>query len=147
MNRPIGVTIIAVLAIIAGIVTLLGSLPYFGVSFMSSVLGGTGIATLATGLGVGIGITVLIVGILQLAFGIGSLSMRSWAWTLGVVLFALSLVAYLGSMLVVGFTMTNVVGALLAAVIIGYLYSTEVRSAFGHAPHRGAHTGTPSMTS
>jgi hypothetical protein len=143
-----GVTIIGVLAIIAAVVTLLGTLPYFGVGLLSSVIGGTGIGELAAAVGIGAGIVMLIVAIAQLTFGIGALQLKSWAWTLGVVLFVLSAIMYAFSMLFVGLTVTNVIGGIVAIAVLGYLFTHEVRAAFGHEPETTTtHRHTPSMTS
>ncbi len=84
MQRPTGITILAILAIIAGIFGLLAGLADFGLGSLR-VLGGS--ATLRPGVA-GIGLVtivgaffVLIGAVLSLAFGIGALNLSGWAWT------------------------------------------------------------------
>jgi hypothetical protein len=134
MQRPTGITILAILAIIAGIFGLLAGLADFGLGSLR-VLGGS--ATLRPGVA-GIGLVtivgaffVLIGAVLSLAFGIGALNLSGWAWTLGVVGEILHLVGY-ALRLVRGVTpIASLIGIMFAAGILFYLYQQHVRAAFG----------------
>ena len=139
MKRPIGVTVLAVLAIIGGVLQLLASLVMLGITGLVSIPGLTA-ATGALYAGAGFvlfgGIVMFVLGLLTLAFGIGALGLRSWAWTTGVVVSALDVLTAIYSMIVAGFTAAAVLGSLpvliIAGVVLGYLYSHDVRVAFGH---------------
>jgi len=149
MKRPTGVTVIAVLAIIGAVLGVLAALPLLGMTsfgFISGVSGQSGLLAVGTTLGIGLAALWILVAAVQLIFGIGALQLRSWAWTLGVVLFGLTLVMYLVSLFTIGITASSVVGILIAAVVIAYLYSHDVREAFGHLPHGGVTSGTPTPT-
>jgi hypothetical protein len=130
MKRPVGITILAILAIIGGVLQLLGGLSFLGITALA--VPGLEAAGLAEGFGLGAGTVLIIMSVLSVVFGIGALMLRSWAWTLGVVLFGISLVANLVIMFMGGLTVSVVVSALIAAGIIAYLYTDSVRTAFGH---------------
>lgn len=138
-ERPIGVTIIAVLAIIVGVLQLLGSLALFGLSAVS--LPGFEYAALVSTLGVAGGVVMFVMAALMIAFGVGALMLKSWAWFLGVVLFGISLISAVVTMLTVGFEIGVLLSAAIALAILVYLFTPNVRAAFG----RG-HTGTPATT-
>lgn len=135
MRRPIGVTIIAIIAIIAGVLQLLGGLSLLGMGtgalqpFLPAGMGG---AELLGALGIGAGVAALVMAVLYIVFGVGALGLRSWAWTLGVVLYAVSVVAGIVAMVTTGFTVAVVVSTIIAAAILAYLLMPDVRSAFGH---------------
>jgi hypothetical protein len=81
MERPTGVTILAALSIISGLIAILGGLALFTV--------GPGI----------IGGVVLILGILSLIYGWGLWTLKPWAWMLAIIGAALNLVTALISAL------------------------------------------------
>ena len=149
MKRPMGVTIIAVLAIIGAVLGMLTALPFLGVTgigILSGLSGQSGLVALGTSIGLVIGLVWLATAVVQLVLGVGMLQLKSWAWTLGVVLYGAMLALYVISLLTVGLSASVVVGVLVALVIVGYLYSHDVREAFGHLPHASmtSHTPTPS---
>src|SRR5204862_6451993 len=93
-SRPIGVTILAVLTILGGVLLLL--LGIVVVAF-SSLLVGVGLP-LGFGLtGSVLGAIVLIFGIIWIAGGSGLLNLRPWAWSLGIIGMVLSSVGSIGS--------------------------------------------------
>ena len=144
MKRPLGVTIIGVLAIIGGALELLGSLAYFGFSaFGLKALAGP-IATTATSTALTVGVVMVIIGALELAFGVGALRLSHWAWTFGVTVFIVSLVVSLAQMFAFGIVASAVLWVIVDAVILGYLYTHDVREAFGHLPSSStSQTGHP----
>jgi hypothetical protein len=85
-RRPIGVTILAILIILAGIFFLLISLAALVVGTV--FLGGFGLA---------IGVVLVILAFLTLAAGFGLLGMRPWAWWLSVIVLFLSTLSQVGS--------------------------------------------------
>jgi hypothetical protein len=79
------------------------------------------------------GLILLIASGLQIAFGSGALSLKPWAWTLGVAVQALSIAL---ALLYVALG-ANIGGQLLsivpAAAILVYLRTPDIRRAFGKA--------------
>ena len=147
MKRPTGVTVLGVLAIVGAVFGLLGALPLMGISGLGFLsLGSASSSGVAFGstLFMGIGVIMLVSAVVQLVFGVGALQLKSWAWTLGLVLYGLSLVNYVVALFTVGFTASIVIGIVIVGVIIGYLYSHDVREAFGHLP--ASTSGTPMVT-
>lgn len=135
MKRPVGVTIIAVLAIIYGVFSLLLAL-----------LGLLGTALLASGVGavanrysagtlVYATISDAVLGILYLAFGIGAFTLKRWAWTAGVIALVLDVVRQIVGVVMRGFTAGNTVSFIItivvALVVLWYLFRPNVRAAFG----------------
>jgi len=107
-SRPIGVTILAVLTILGGVLLLL--LGIVVVAF-SSLLVGVGLP-LGFGLtGSVLGAIVLIFGIIWVAVGSGLLNLRPWAWWLAIIVMVLSIVGSIGSP----------ISALIPGLILVYL--------------------------
>lgn len=140
-RRPVGVTVLAVVAIVYGVLMLLGGLSLIGISAFA--IPGVDLAGVFQGIGIAAGIASLIAAALFVVFGVGALGLRSWAWTLGVVLLGLMLLVNIAGMFTGVFTVALAVMAVLYAVALVYLLTDDVRSVFGH--HRGVmrHTGTP----
>ena len=127
-QRPMGVTILAVLAIIGGVLGIIGSLVLFGLGGVASTLnGGVGVQTML------LAILGLVQAVLSLAFGIGALSLQPWAWTLGVIAEALSIVLTVVAMIITGIGANYIISLAIAAVILYYLFTPEVKRAFGRA--------------
>jgi len=147
-RRPVGVTILAVLAIIVGVVQLLSSLSLFGLSLGALTLPfsipGFELSALAETFGIVGGIVLMVLAALYIVFGVGALQLKSWAWTLGVVLFGLSLVAALIT-LFAEFTISALISAIVIAGILAYMFTPSVRTVFGHEHYFRTTHGTPSM--
>ncbi len=142
MKRPIGVTILAILAIIGGLVQLFGGLSFLGITALA--VPGMGVGSLAGGLGVTAGTVMIVLSVLGIVFGIGALMLKSWSWTLGVVLYGVMLAANLILMFTAGLSTTLVVAAIIAAVVLAYLFAPSVRTAFGHEhTYRSSSHGGP----
>src|SRR5260370_17792355 len=88
-SRPVGVTILAVLEILIGIVGLLASLAIIGLSALFSTLPRVG--SLLGTFGLIIGAVVLFFSIIWFATGAGFLHGRGWSWILGLIFSLLSL--------------------------------------------------------
>ncbi|MBI5231298.1 MAG: hypothetical protein HY876_03935 [Coriobacteriales bacterium] len=147
MTRPIGVTIIAILAIVAAVFYLLGALPILGLGGVLTAIGMTEFASLAGAVGLTVGVIALALAVADLVFGIGALQLKSWAWTLGVTLFSASIVFAIASMLLVGLAVSNVVSGVIALAVLVYLFTPDVRTAFGHGAHMTPSGHTPMPTS
>jgi hypothetical protein len=130
MKRPASVTTVAVLAIVTGVVLLISSLRYFGVSLvMTPLLFGT-FAALTPLVMMGIGLVVLLLGIGAIAVGIGALSLKPWAYSTGLGLFVATVLLGLLQVINGGFAIIGVLNLVLSVVVIAMLFSKSVRSAF-----------------
>ena len=135
MKRPVGVTILAVIAILYGIFSLLLAL----LGLLGSALLASGVAAAAIKYSAGTlayaTISDAVLGILYLAFGIGAFQLKRWAWTAGVVVLALDVVRQIVGVVLHGFSASNAVGFILTIVIaivaLWYLFRPNVRAAFG----------------
>ncbi len=129
--RPTGVTILAALAVVGGILGILGSI------FI--VLGGAVVSTVSGPLGAFLllfGIATLALAVVELFLGYGAWTLKPWAWQLGYVLMALNVIVALLTLLSGGNLFSFLVNLVIAAVIAYYLDTAEVRRAFA-APETG----------
>jgi uncharacterized membrane protein HdeD (DUF308 family) len=107
-HRPLGITIIAILAIIAGISSIAVGVPLLVVL---------------------IGIGFVILGIVYLAVAYGLWKGKKWAWTITLIVSVISIIIGIASLA------TGNVGAIIqiiiSAIIIYYLYRPNVKAYFG----------------
>ena len=87
--RPLGITFLAIIEILIGVVGLLVSVTIIGVSALFSTI--PVIGTLIGSVGVVIGAVFLFFTLIWLATGVGFLHGRGWAWTLGMIFTVLSI--------------------------------------------------------
>ncbi len=109
-SRPIGVTIVAILMIISGILFLVG---------------GTGLVVFIPP----IGVPLIIIGIANLVLAWGLFKGKGWAWIITVILAIISVILSIVSIASGG--RTNIISLIISAVILYYMYRTEVKSYFG----------------
>jgi hypothetical protein len=107
-RRPLGVTIIAILNIIVGIITISG-----------------GILLLA----VGIGIVLIIIGIANLVMAYGLWRGKGWAWTITLILSGIGIIS--NAVSIATGNLGAIIGIIIYAVIIYYLYRPNVKAFFG----------------
>src|SRR6267143_1843689 len=127
-SRPAGITILAVLEILMGIVGFLASLAIIGFSALLSTLPRVG--SLLGTFGLIIGVVVLFFIIIWLATGAGFLHGRGWSWTLGMIFSILSLVGAIGA-LAIGLITGGVGGMIFWGLMLYYLTRTYVKAFFG----------------
>src|SRR6058998_198155 len=127
-SRPVGITILAVLEILIGIVGLLASLVIIGFSALFATLPTVG--SLLGAIGLVIGGVVLFFSIIWLATGVGFLHGRGWSWTLGVIFSILSLLGAIGA-LTIGLITGGVGGLIFWGLMLYYLTRTHVKAFFG----------------
>jgi uncharacterized membrane protein HdeD (DUF308 family) len=146
-HRPLGVTLIAILTIIDGIVFLASGIaavtvaPFlFGVDINNnnnvppatgtSTLGSVTIPdTLLVGMSVVTGVTILALGIAFVVISYGLLKGKGWAWTVTVVLSCIGIA--LGLVSVVTGHLDGIFNILINAFIFYYIYRPYVKSFFG----------------
>jgi len=121
-KRPAGITIIAILALVNGIV-------YFiqGLRILGFVAFGPGQAFTSTSM---TGWSALALGALWIAAGTGFLTLRVWAWFFGVLVVGLSLIeAFFGN--INGWQLGDMFFAMiLPLVVLFYLNSDRVKASF-----------------
>ena len=127
-SRPVGITILAILEILIGIVGLLASLVIIGFSALFSTLPTVG--SLLGAVGLVIGGVVLFFGVIWLATGVGFLHGRGWSWTLGMIFSILSLLGAIGA-LTIGLITGGVGGLIFWGLMLYYLTRTHVKAFFG----------------
>jgi hypothetical protein len=113
-QRPFGVTLIAILAIIVGVIGIVAGIPLLSVHA-----------------GIGLGILAIIVGVVNLVFGIGALQLKPWAWVLGVVLEIVALITAIVGVIQNRSLWSEIISIVIAAVILYYLFTPHVQRAFG----------------
>lgn len=136
MSRPTGVTILAVLQLIYGLLgTLVSAIALFfgGLIAAGGAVSGDAQAAGAGGTLIIITIISLVLSILALIVSFGLFTLKGWAWTLTYVIQVISIVVNVVNV----FMGENVGGAIfsivISAVIIYYLNRPNVKSAFGQA--------------
>jgi hypothetical protein len=135
-QRPAGITLLGILFIILGIISLLWGLLLFNVGAISSITGAIfGAENLATfgGNNAGQGLVSIASAVLDFVVAYGLLGLRRWGWLLALIGVGVAVMqGVLG--LFSGGVWTFVCGAaglIIPAVILYYLLKPEVRRAFG----------------
>ena len=121
--RPTGVTILAILEIISGVIAIAFG-AFFGTLMGSMRIGmmmGDGEALGAIFAAIG-GITIAL-GVISFVLAWGLLKGKSWAWTVTLILTIISLVFDLPSM--------NIIGIIIDVIILYYLFRPHVKAYFG----------------
>ena len=118
--RPTGITILAVLAGVGGILLALAGISLF-------VLG----AVAFGGLGALLGLAFIAVAALYIAFCVGALQLKPWAWPLGVVGSVASIV--LSVLQLLGGDISQIIGIAIAGAILYYLWQPGIKAVFGRA--------------
>jgi hypothetical protein len=107
-HRPLGVTIIAALTIIGGIIFLASGLVF---------------------LIIGIGIILLALGIAYMVMAYGLWKGRGWAWTITLILSAIGIVVALVS--IAAGNVGAIINIIIHGIVIYYLYRPNVKTFFG----------------
>lgn len=122
-QRPTGITILAILAAIGGVLTVLGALTLMG---MGAIGGFAGSGVLAS-MGLFGGLVMLAVGVVTLYVAWGAWNLQPWAWTWLVIVSAIRGIIALANFRQEWFVLV------IYAIIVYYLYRPEVKAAFGRA--------------
>lgn len=154
MNRPTGVTVLAVLQFIgAGFCVIGGLLMMVGGTFLAAILGRAGaggegsIALAGMGALIGVvgGVFCLVLAVLYGIVGWGMWGLKNWARMVTIVLAAIGalfqVLGMMGSMLHfrIGAMLWNLIWLGVNAVIVWYLIQPQVKAAFeGQAPQARA---------
>lgn len=126
MKRPVGVLIIGILGIIGAVLSIIGSLTLLGLGSLGAAAGAGTVGAAA----IIIGVIYLIIAVLLLIFAISFLSLKSWAWWGMLVLLAINIVWAIINMAAFGFSTSSLIGIIINALIIVYLFTRNVKQAF-----------------
>ena len=129
MQRPIGVTILAIVALLGGLVALLSGLALLGVATFYGEAPdrlqalGAFVAALALGYAA-----------LSLLVAYGFWAMRSWAWPIGIVLGALGIISALSQWIEGQSQLPGLIVSLaISLFIVWYLYQPHIKAGFGRS--------------
>jgi hypothetical protein len=127
--RPIGVHFLAALAVATGIIAIAGGLALLSVASVGFLSPGAGVdGTVLTLLG----ITDVMLGVASLFVAFGSWYTKSWAWSLGLAVYSLVLVAGAVGFVLGASSLGLTIVTVAAAVLVLYLlFRAPVREAFG----------------
>lgn len=125
MSRPTGVTIIAVLSFISGLLGLCGALPVFGISLIAGVF----IPPVGV-IGILIGLFLALSPILLLIFAYGAWNLRPWAWMWGIIANGLSVLSALIAVVTTGNVFAIGTHGLIPIIVFVYLLTPDIRRAF-----------------
>jgi len=147
--RPTNVTVLAVLAIILGVFSILSGLEAILLGFVvAPYVGFAGTFLL------GLGPVGFVSGLLGIVYGIGFLKRKGWSWTLGMVvafvslvssivliglLFTSSPVEVIGSFVAFLFSLTAFISVTTSSVTIFFLTRPHVKAFFGRGPATETH--------
>ena len=133
-TRPTGVTILAILAAIGGVLLVLAGLgaTILGGAVAGSVAGASGVAV--GGSVLILGLVALVLGVLYLAFAYGAWGLKPWAWTLGIASQIISLVLSVLRIVTGGSITSEIISIAIALILLYYLDTPDVRRAFGRNP-------------
>jgi hypothetical protein len=116
--RPLGVTIIGILWIIAGILTIVGA-----------GIGGATLAIIGLGaLGAMVGVVFVIIGLIYLALGYGCFKGWPWVWPVGVIFTIIGIIIYLLS--IIANPAGSIIGIIIDIIILWYLFQPQVKAWF-----------------
>jgi uncharacterized membrane protein (DUF2068 family) len=135
-QRPTGVTILAVLQFIGGILSLI-----FGVSsllFGGLMVASDAAATAGTEIDPGpillvAGVVAIVSGLIGLIAGYGLFTLKGWGWTLALVFSVLNIIRSLLGMFQGGNVPGAIIGIVISGLIVYYLMTPTVKRAFGKA--------------
>lgn len=118
MSRPLGVTIIGILWILAGLLMAVGA----GV-------GGAALAVIGLGaLGAMVGVIFVIIGLVFIALGIGCFKGWPWVWPVGVIFTIVALIINLLS--IVSMPAGAIIGIIFDLIVLWYLFQPQVKAWF-----------------
>ncbi len=135
MERPTGITIIAIAYFVLGFLSLLWSGLVFGLggigALFSGLLGAENVAAASTA-GAWSGFLGILAAIVQFAVAIGLLKMKKWAWVLALVGVALTVIQGIAGLFSGGpfAFMCGLLGLLVPVLILVYLLTGKVRRVF-----------------
>jgi hypothetical protein len=140
--RPTGVLILAAVAVVVGVTDILAGLGDIGIA--GGFLSDRGFGDTIDGIMTGVGVALVAVGVLGLATGIGLWRGHNWAWLVarlwasvciiaGLVGVGVSLLSDTLTSQILGTIIGSTGTAIVAAVVLWYLYRPGVKAGFGRS--------------
>ncbi len=124
-QRPMGVTVLAILAFIGGAFGILGALALLGLGVAFAGYAGGGLSFI-------FGIVLLVLSALELYIGWGFWNLKRTAWSLGLVVFGASLIIQFIEM-ILGYSAISsfIISLIIYGILLYYLLTPAVKAAFG----------------
>ncbi len=123
MERPTGVTILAILEIIAGILMFLGAA---GMMVLASMGSAVPMAGIVFGVfAVIMALVLVILGIIAFILAYGLWNGKGWAWWLAIIFSVISIIVNILSL------PGGIIGIIIAVIILYYLTRPHVKEFFG----------------
>src|SRR5919109_3129431 len=159
-SRPTGVTVLAILCILAAIAGLFSGAILIGVGLVIGTYAGSqltdalatsgysGLASLGAGT-IGavltvIGAIVLILGVLYFAVGVGFLRGKGWSWTLGMIVSIIYIV--IDIVQIVSGAYSSAFGLIIGIIIVYYVTRPHVKAFFGKGAAMPSAPASPPAT-
>ncbi len=142
MQRPAGVTVIAIFQIAFGLFAILLGLTAFGLgsdAVMHRAMMGGAVGAVVGALGAVVGIILLVLGVLYIVLGVGLLKLANWARLVTLVFAALGALLHVLRLfrdmahLFVFHAFFSVIVTAICVLIIWYLLQPNVKQAFGES--------------
>jgi hypothetical protein len=134
-GRPTGATVIAVIEGIIGVLALLAGLLFMvGMSVVGGIAGSQtdtqGLGGVFAGVGIVFGVIIILIALLYLAIAYGVCKGRGWSWMLGMVVSIIAIVfGVLG--LTGGISVGSIISLALPIVVVYFLWQPEVKRWLG----------------
>jgi hypothetical protein len=125
-----GITILAVLSAIGGVLSILGGIALIGLGGVAATQEG---GAALFGMGAIFGILLIVSGVASLAFAYGAWTLQPWAWTLGIALQIISLALSVLTIIGGGSIAGQIISIAIAGIILYYLWQPSIKAAFGKA--------------
>ncbi len=137
-QRPVGISIVAVLAALVGILFFIGAVAFAALStvggflqdiiemYGASVL--PGIGSLLSAIALGVAGVLAIVGILYLVTAYGLWTGKGWARMLAIVLLILDIIGGIATL------PAGIITIIIGGVLLWYFFTPAVKAFFGSAP-------------
>ena len=132
MERPTHLTIIAWLAFVQGFMVTLVALIWFGIASYFSPDSSGITSPLMVMIAEAKGAVLVVLALLYLVFAVGVWRMRNWAWWVGLLASALSILYVVRVVLGGGSIIVGLFVLIIPLVLIWYLLSSTGRQIFGH---------------
>jgi hypothetical protein len=118
-ERPLGVTVI-------GILWILAALAWFALA----LIGGAVLAVFGLGaLGAIVGVILFIIGVIDLLLGIGCFMGWGWVWTVGAIFMIINIL--FGIVVLFANPVFGLVTIVIAVIVLWYLFQPQVKAFFG----------------
>lgn len=127
-QRPTGITILAVLQFIGGILSLLGGIGLLFAGATATPGGGPGATS---GVATVFGLGLIVSGTIGLIAGYGLFTLKGWGWLLAVIFSILNILSAVWNLIQGNAILSAIVGLVISGLILYYLYTPTVKRAFG----------------